>query len=168
VETFSLDADDVRARLDAGARASVAVRDRVHRRIEDGAPLDVDDLAVLWHAPLDATAMQALAEAVRARQPRPLETFSPLYITNTCDAECLMCRMRRDNDALELRPSISPPSTRSSGSCSAATCRASLLLTGEYRAGGREWAIAHVNQALHRATALGFRHVLINIGALDS
>ena len=29
-----------------------------------------------------------------------LETFSPLYLTNTCDAACLMCGMRRDNRAL--------------------------------------------------------------------
>jgi 2-iminoacetate synthase len=167
VETFSLDADDVRARLDAGARASVALRDRVHRRIEDGAPLDVDDIAVLWHAPLDAAAMQALAEAVRARQPRPLETFSPLYITNTCDAECLMCGMRRDNDALERETVDLDAVDAQLRILHRRGMQGVALLTGEYRAGGRDWAITHVNQALHRATALGFRHILINIGALD-
>jgi hypothetical protein len=41
------------------------------------------------------------------------------------------------------------------------------LLTGEYRRDTRDWSIALTRDALRRALALGFRHVLVNIGSLD-
>lgn len=167
MDSFSFDADAVRAHLAAGAQAGPAVRDDVLARARAAQALSVDDLAVLWTAPLDAGTLHAAAGAARRRRPRQLETFSPLYLTNTCDAECRMCGMRRDNDALR-RETVDLAAVeaqleilRQRGMHGVA------LLTGEYRAGGRAWALAHVNRALRRATALGFRHVLINIGALD-
>src|SRR5262245_7137782 len=67
----------------------------------DGNGLEPDQLAVLWFAPhLTTEALYNVAREVRAQRAMPLETFSPLYMTNTCDAECRMCGMRRDNAAL--------------------------------------------------------------------
>jgi 2-iminoacetate synthase len=167
VASFTLDADDVRTRLAAAAQASAAVRERVLARARDAQPLAVDDLAVLWTSPFDAPTLHAAAGAARARRPRTLETFAPLYLTNTCDAECRMCGMRRDNDALRRETVDLDAAEAQLEILRRRGMHGVALLTGEYRAGGRAWALAHVNQALHRATALGFRHVLINIGAID-
>lgn len=168
MDSFALDDDDVRARLAAGAQASRARRDALLARARTGEPLDVDDMAALWAAPVDAATLHAAACTARARRPRRLETFAPLYLTNTCDAECRMCGMRRDNDALR-RETVDLAATdaqllilRRRGMHGVA------LLTGEYRAGGRAWALAAANQALRRAVGLGFRHVLINVGAIDA
>jgi 2-iminoacetate synthase len=167
VASFTLDADEVQARLAAAATASDAVRDEILARAHAAAPLDVDDLAVLWTSPFDAATLYAAASAARARRPRQLETFAPLYLTNTCDAECRMCGMRRDNDALHRETVDLAAVDAQLDILRRRGMHGVSLLTGEYRAGGREWALAHVNAALRRATAHGFRHVLINIGALD-
>src|SRR6185295_6695848 len=45
--------------------------------------------------------------------------------------------------------------------------RAVALLTGEYRAAKRPWALQYVNQALRITQELQFAHVLINVGSFD-
>ncbi|MBX3025153.1 hypothetical protein KF840_09605 [bacterium] len=168
MEIFTLDADDVQARLAAATRVADAARDDVLARARAAQPLEVDDLAVLWTAPFDAETLYAAACAARALRPRSLETFAPLYLTNTCDAECRMCGMRRDNAALRRETVDLPAVEAQLEILRRRGMHGVALLTGEYRAGGRDWALAHVNQALRRATTLGFRHVLINIGAIDA
>lgn len=168
MDSFTLDADRVRAHLAAGAQASARAREAVLARARTGAALAVDDVAALWTAALATDALYAAACTARAARPRRLETFAPLYLTNTCDAECRMCGMRRDNDALR----------RETVDLAAADAQLHILrrrgmhgvavLTGEYRAERRAWALAVANHALRRAVGLGFRHVLINVGAIDA
>lgn len=164
---FTLDADDLQARLQAAAQATGASADAVVARARAGAPLDLDDLAVLWTGGLDAPALYALACTVRARRQRQLETFSPLYLTNTCDAECRMCGMRRDNDALRRETVDLAAVDAQLDVLQRRGMHGVALLTGEYRREHRAWALEYVNQALRRAVARGFRHVLINVGAID-
>lgn len=165
---FTLDAGDFAARLQAAAQAPGASADAVVARARAGAPLDLDDLAVLWTGSLDAPALYALACTVRARRQTQLETFSPLYLTNTCDAECLMCGMRRDNDALQRETVDLAAVDAQLDVLQRRGMHGVALLTGEYRREHRAWALEYVNQALRRAVARGFRHVLINVGAIDA
>jgi 2-iminoacetate synthase ThiH len=152
----------------APQRGSGAALSALLARVESGTALSLDDIAALWTAPaLDDAALLALAQGARRRRPAPLETFAPLYMTNTCDAECRMCGMRRDNRAL-ARETVDLDAVdaqlrvlRRRGMHGVA------LLTGEYRPAKRGWALELVRGALLRTQALGFRHVLINVGSLD-
>jgi len=168
VESFTFDAGDVRARLDAAARATPATRDAVLGRARIGAPLGIDDLATLWAASIETDALFAAACTARASRPRRLETFAPLYLTNTCDAECRMCGMRRDNDALRRETVDLAAAETQLRILRRRGMHGVALLTGEYRAGSRAWALTTANRAVRRALALGFRHVLINVGAIDT
>jgi 2-iminoacetate synthase len=137
-------------------------------RARQGRGLDPLDLAVLWHAPgLDTEVLYDLASALRLDRPAPLETFAPLYMTNTCDAECRMCGMRRDNEALQ-RETVGIEEVEGQ---LRTLCRRGMhgvsLLTGEYRGERRAWAIDLVNRGLRAATAMRFTHVLINAGSFD-
>src|SRR5262245_16044973 len=74
-----------------------------------GEGLEPLEMAQLWFADTIPTdTLYELACTARARRPFALETFSPLYMTNTCDAACRMCGMRSDNGALrrETAPAI--------------------------------------------------------------
>lgn len=165
---FRLAASDVTARLRAAAAAPAAVRNEVVCRARAGAPLGVDDLAILWTAPLDADALYALARVARTHRPKRLETFSPLYLTNTCDAECRMCGMRRDNEALRRETVDAETIADQLDVLRRRGMHGVALLTGEYRAERRAPVLAQVNQALHATQARAFRHVLINVGSLDA
>lgn len=159
---FELRDETVRSILDEGrARAGVAEIPAA------GAELGPADLAALWFSPIDAERLRAAAIATRGVRATELETFSPLYLTNTCDSECRMCGMRRDNDEL-VRETATPTTAidqlellRRRGVFAVG------LLTGEYRRDTRHWAIGLTRQALQAAIALEFRHVLVNIGSLD-
>src|SRR5207237_206902 len=86
-----------RARAAAlGASPSAA---ELATRAGAGATLIDEELAALLLSPHVST--EALLAIAAARRPagRPhLETFSPLYLTNECHAECLMCGMSRRRD----------------------------------------------------------------------
>ncbi len=66
------------------------------------------------------------------------------------------------------RPSIWPPSRRSCRFCNAAACTGSPCSPANTAPAAGTGRSTYVNQALRRATALGFRHILINVGALDA
>lgn len=133
-----------------------------------GAGLEPADMALLWCAPLSSQDLYRLAHVARQARPVRLETFSPLYLTNTCDAECRMCGMRRDNKAL-VRTNADPATVEDQlDTLRRRGMHAVALLTGEYRGEKRGWALELVNRALHRTQALGFRHVLINAGSFDA
>lgn len=169
MKPFSLSEDEVRAALALGAAATADARRAALARARDEGALAAGDLAALWAAPVATDDLYGAACAARARRPRQLETFAPLYLTNTCDAACRMCGMRRDNDALH-RETIDPAGAEAQlRILHRRGMRGVALLTGEYRgADRRAWALATANRALHSAVDLGFRHVLINVGALDA
>jgi 2-iminoacetate synthase len=169
MHAFQLDADRLEELLGrARARAASGDVESLSEVARRGDGLDIEDIAVLWFAEqLDTDAVYQLATEARARHPRRLETFAPLYTTNTCDAECRMCGMRRDNDAIErdtadltrLRQQLEILQRRG--------MRAVALLTGEYQSARRSWAMHYVNEALQLALAMHFAHVILNVGGID-
>jgi 2-iminoacetate synthase len=166
---FRLDARAVEALL-AGARSRAAngAVAAALARADGGGGLGPEDLALLWNAPaVDSAAMLALATAVRRRAPVRLETFAPLYLTNTCDAACRMCGMRSDNGALRRETADLTAIDAQLAVLRARGMHAVALLTGEYRAGRRRWSLELVNAVLRRTQAMAFRHVLINVGSID-
>jgi 2-iminoacetate synthase len=168
---FRLDLEAVTAaRADAaalGASADAALG--LVAQARDGAALSDVDLAALFGSPHVATdELLGIARARRGTDAAHIETFSPLYLTNECDAECRMCGMRGSNDAL-VRETAEPTTAEAQlDILRARGIRAVALLTGEYRHGPQRRAmIERAATALRAALARGFRHVLINIGALD-
>src|SRR5512147_2947519 len=99
---FQLDPAAVEVLLaEARRRSDGGTLDAAIARARAGSGLDPADMALLWSTPRLSTAeVYHLACTARRARPVRLETFSPLYLTNTCDAECRMCGMRRDNRAL--------------------------------------------------------------------
>lgn len=166
---FRLDAAAVQAQL-AGARerAETPALEAAVDRARAGSGLAPEDMALLWTAPrLRSDDVYALALAARRLRPVRLETFSPLYMTNTCDAECRMCGMRRDNRALVRETADLDVVEQQLRTLRGRGMHAVALLTGEYRQARRGWALDLVSRALRRTQALGFRHVLLNIGSID-
>jgi 2-iminoacetate synthase ThiH len=169
VADFQLDDAGLRSLLaDACRRATTSAVETALERAGTGRGLDPEDVALLWSAPqLSADALCQLAYAVRRDHPVRLETFSPLYLTNTCDAECRMCGMRSDNRALVRQTADADAIEVQLHTLRRRGMHAVALLTGEYRATQRSWAMAFANRALRRTQALGFRHVLLNVGSVD-
>ena len=168
MDDFRLDEDAVRALLARASGAPAATGDEVLARAQSGVRLGADGIATLWYARTIATdTIAAAACAARGARVRQLETFSPLYMTNTCDAACKMCGMRRDNDAL-VRETADLDSVESQlGVLLERGMQAVALLTGEYGAERRPWAMRYVNAALQATERLGFNHVLVNVGSID-
>src|SRR5882724_8956446 len=157
-----------RARAAAlGASASAA---ELATRAGAGATLVDEELAALLLSPHVSTdALLAIAAARRPAGSPHLETFSPLYLTNECDAECLMCGMRRTNDDLVRETADAAAAEAQLDILHRRGLRAVALLTGEYHHGPyRRTMIARTAAALRAALARGFTHVLVNIGALDA
>jgi len=103
MEPFRLVAEEV---AEARARAAVlgaSAADELVERAARGDPLaDAEAAALLLTPAVDTEDLLAIARTRRPAGPR-LETFSPLYLTNECDAECLMCGMRRTNHDLDRK-----------------------------------------------------------------
>jgi 2-iminoacetate synthase len=129
--------------------------------------LDAEDVAALYFSRLGAEELRAAAIERRGARGIELETFAPLYLTNTCDAECRMCGMRRDNAELERETATPARAIEQLRTLKQRGVLAVGLLTGEYRRESRRWAIGLTREALREAIALEFRHVLVNIGSLD-
>ncbi len=166
---FHLDAGAVQALLAAARAPRQDALPQTLARASSGAGLQPAEMALLWAAPsLPTAALLDTARSARRARPARLETFSPLYLTNTCDAACRMCGMRRDNDALHRETAAAEQIDAQLGILRDRGMQAVALLTGEYHPDRRAWALEYVNHALRRTQALGFRHVLINVGSIDT
>src|SRR5438477_8751646 len=135
MEPFRLVAEEVAAaRARAALLAASAARD-LSRRAVRGDTLADDEAAALLLAPeVDTEELLAIARARRPTEPH-LETFSPLYLTNDCDAECLMCGMRRTNDDLVRETADDATAEAQLAILHRRGLRAVALLTGEYQHG---------------------------------
>ena len=157
-------------RARATALASSAEVAQLALRARNGESLGDVELAALFLA--SSVSTDELLDVARARRPAggpQIETFSPLYLTNECDAECLMCGMRGSNDDLVRETADSATARDQLDVLRRRGIRAVALLTGEYHHGPRRRAmIARAAEGLRDSVARGFRHVLINIGALDA
>jgi 2-iminoacetate synthase len=168
---FRLAVEEVEAtRARATALAASADVGRLAARARNGESLDDAELAALFLAADVST--EALLDVARARRPAggpQIETFSPLYLTNECDAECLMCGMRSSNGELVRETAGNATARAQLDILRRRGIRGVALLTGEYHHGPRRRSmIARAAEGLRDAVARGFRHVLINIGALDA
>ena len=166
---FRLDPSAVtEARSRAQARAAAGQGPGLAERVRSGERLPHGDLATLLLSPdVDTEELLALAERSRPGQPH-IETFSPLYITNECDAECAMCGMRRFNHTLVRETADDLTVEGQLDLLHRRGLRAVALLTGEFRHGHRrDEMISRATRALGSALERGFEHVLINIGALE-
>lgn len=160
---FELREENVRGVLAEAARLapSIALAEASPRE------LSVAEMAALWLSRRGAEELRAAAIARRGGRASELETFSPLYMTNTCDAECKMCGMRRDNRELDRQTAGPGEVQQQLETLARRGVLAVALLTGEYQRDTRRWSIGLTRDALRRALELGFRHILINIGSLD-
>lgn len=157
-------------RARATALATSADPEPLLARARHGDVLDDAELAALFLSPRVST--DVLLDVARRRRPvgpPQIETFSPLYLTNECDAECLMCGMRGSNEELVRETADAATARQQLDILGRRGIRAVALLTGEYHHGPRRRTmIARAAEALCDAVERDFRHVLINIGALDA
>lgn len=169
MDDFRLDLDRLRRdleRIEAGRETRNV--EELLARAQNGFGLTPLEMATVWVSPrLDTESLYEMALRLRRERPVPLETFSPLYMTNTCDAECRMCGMRRDNRALQRETADMEEIDRQLQLLGRRGMYAVSLLTGEYGADRRPWALDYVNQALQTSQRLQFGHVLINVGSID-
>lgn len=165
---FRLDDDSIRALLTRASGTTTDAAEAILASSTAGAPPSIEDIAVLWYARAIPTERIAdVALAARGARTRHLETFSPLYMTNTCDAACRMCGMRRDNDALVRETAEIDTVETQLETLLDRGMQAVALLTGEYGAERRPWAMRYVNAALQATERMGFNHVLVNVGSID-
>ena len=166
MDAFELRVADVDAAV-ARARRAAADGDALVARAAAGRPLDdVETAAVFLARGLDTERLVAAASARRAA--RRIETFSPFYLTNECDAECRMCGMRRTNAALVRETADGATTETQLDILYRRGLRGVAVLTGEYRHGAvRRTMIERAATTLRAALARGFTHVLVNIGALE-
>ena len=170
VATFRVDLDALSAsRARAAARAEAGDGATLATAAAAGAHPDDEGLATLLLAPdVDTDALLALARMRRAAGGFRFETFSPLYLTNECDAECRMCGMQRTNTGLVRATADAATVESQLDILYRRGLRGVAILTGEYHYGARRQAmIGRAAMALRAALARGFCHVLVNIGALD-
>lgn len=162
---FRLDDRDVQERVCRARERTDAIA--ILNEATAGSGLDADAMTALWCSSIETEALYQAARDLCARRAVRLETFSPLYMTNTCDAECRMCGMRRDNTALQRETADLDLVEEQLVTLHRRGMHAVALLTGEYRPERRGWALRYVNRALRVTQAMGFTHVLINVGSID-
>ena len=168
---FTIDPETLAARRKrAQERADSGEGRRLAANLGAGKAFHNDDLAALFLSSDVAT--DDLLDFARKLQtpvaPR-LETFSPLYLSNECDAECLMCGMRRFNTQLQRSTSSEATTDQQLGILYRRGLRGVALVTGEYRHGPlRREMLARTTAAARSAIERGFTHVLLNVGSLDS
>lgn len=156
------------SRSRAGASAAASRGPALLARAGEGDALRDEDLATLLLASdVDTGLLLDLASRRRGAGSR-LETFSPLYLTNECDAECAMCGMRGINSKLVRETADDRIVAQQLGILHRRGLRGVALVTGEYHHGPRrDEMLARVGRAVVMATELGFEHVLINAGSLE-
>src|SRR6516162_2152666 len=167
---FRLEIEAIDAmRASAAARAARGEGRTIAKSAGAGA-LDAEAAAVVLLA--DDVATEDLVTLARTRRDDDhlrFETFSPLYITNECDAECRMCGMRRANADLVRETADAATVDAQLDILHRRGLRAVAILSGEYRLGARRRAmIERAAAAVRAALARDFQHVLVNIGSLDA
>ena len=167
MSVFSIDPEALAARTDrAKQRALNREGPRLASDLGAGKPLGDDDLATLFLSHDVAT--EDLLETARTPGTPRLETFSPLYISNECDAECLMCGMRCSNTQLHRVTASEAVIDEQLDILYRRGLRGVALVTGEYRHGPlRSQMLKRTTAAARSAMERGFSHVLINIGSLE-
>ena len=167
---FSIDPEVLAARKGrAQERALKGEGLRLASDLGAGKRFDDEDLATLLLSnDVQTETLLEIARQLRAPGAPTLETFSPLYISNECDAECLMCGMRRVNSQLHRATASEAVIDEQLDILHRRGLRGVALLTGEYRRGSlRGEMLKRTTAAARSARARGFSHVLINIGALE-
>jgi 3-methyl-2-indolic acid synthase len=168
MERFRLVEEEVRAKRARAATLAAGASGELVARARRGDVLADEELAALLLSSVATDALLAVAGERRGSAAH-IETFSPLYLTNECDAECRMCGMRGSNDDLVRETADERTVEEQLDILGRRGIRAVAILTGEYHHGTRRRAmIARAAQALRAALARGYVHVLINIGALDA
>jgi len=168
MKKFNLDEKRIHALRD---RAFVRADDgeQLIARLEGGHELSHEELVALFlseKVPTDR--ILQVAQKCRGFKSPTIGTFAPLYISNECDAECRMCGMRRSN--ADLRRETANRETVSSqiDILYRRGLRGMAVLSGEYRHGpGRKEMLGRAADAVRKALARGFQHVLINVGSID-
>jgi 2-iminoacetate synthase len=170
MERFRVEAEGVEAARTRATTLAAAAGRNLAARAATGEALADEELAALLLAPdVPTDALLALARTRRPAGAPRVATFSPLYLTNECDAECRMCGMRRTNAELVRETADAATAEAQLDILHRRGLRGVALLTGEYHHGAyRRTMIARAASALRAALARGFTHVLINIGALDA
>lgn len=168
---FQLQVEDVAHARDRAERLvsegrGVALADD----LEAGEPLSGESLAaLLLSEEVETGALLELAARKRPAGGPQLETFSPLYISNECDAECAMCGMRSGNAALRRETAPAGAVRDQLDILWQRGIRSVAILTGEYRHGSRRrQMLARSADAVRDALDRGFQHVLINVGSLET
>jgi len=167
---FELDEIELERKRGAAAkRAAAGVGPSVAEELRSGREIDDVSLAALYLAEDVATDdLLKLATDLRAAGGPQIETFSPLYITNRCDAECVMCGMRRANQDLERSTADQGTIEEQLEILHQRGLRGVAILTGEYRHGPlRREMLARTSKATRAALDRGFTHVLINVGSIE-
>src|SRR4029453_8258371 len=142
---FRLDVGAVgRARARAAARAAAGEGAALAAAAGSGTRLAEEATApLLLASDVPPDDLLAFARARRAAGGFRFETFSPLYLTNECDAECRMCGMRRTNTQLVREPADAETVETQLDILHRRGLRGVAILTGEYRRGaGRGLMIA--------------------------
>lgn len=154
----------------AAVRAASGEAPELLARVHTGEPLGGEELAAIFLCPeIDTEHLLHTARERRSSEPLRIETFSPLYLSNECDAECAMCGMRSANRELRRETASARTLADQLDILHRRGLRGVALLTGEYRHGERRrQMLARVAGALRNCLARGFAHVLINVGALDA
>ena len=169
---FALDPGELAARREsAQQRARSGEGPDLVAELGAGRPLSDDDLATVLLSSNDVATgdLLALARGLRPPGAPTIETFSPLYISNECDAECLMCGMRRFNTKLHRSTASEATTDEQLDILHRRGLRGVALLTGEYRPGPlRREMLRRTTLAARGAIERAFSHVLINIGSLES
>ena len=169
MDPFTLDVPALRAaRQRASMLGDSSAATALAERARAGAALADEELAALFLSPhVPTESLLAFARARRATA-NAIETFSPLYISNECDAACRMCGMRVSNADLRRETAGAGAIDEQLAILHRRGLRAVAILTGEYRHGERRAAmLRRTAEALRAALDRGFVHVLINVGALD-
>lgn len=98
-----------------------------------------------------------------------LETFVPLYLTNTCHGSCRVCNMRTENKRLK-RIDLNQTKAREQLSVilNVEGIRAVCLLTGEYTQSSpeRRRTFQFVRECVGLAFSMGFGKVYLGVGAM--
>ncbi len=170
--TYAIDSRAIAAHRERAAERSAAREGpELAAQLRAGKALEDEALAALFLSEDVSTdeLLELTRECREAGAGTPvIETFAPLYLTNECDGECLMCGMRHLNRDLKRETADEDTTRAQLDVLFRRGMRGVALLTGEYRPGQRrDEMMGKTHSALLDAMARGFTHVLINVGSLE-